>query len=293
MFCLVSGSDSNGEHEPLAPQDFINVSMRRKVIGKLIFPTLSSDNFVFKSYKIMSRAQNAQSIINGAFLFEFNSKKDKIISAKICFGGISTDFIHAEKLEKFLVDKNLFTNDNLQGAIQVLKDELKPEEIGDMPTPEDRRRIAISLFYKFVLNISPSEKIEKKYKSGGNLLIREMSSGKQVIDVNEGKSKLFKRIPKIEGDIQCTGEAQYVNDIPKHLNELHAAFVLGDKVHGRIVKIDAEEALKLPGVFAFSTVPKTYRDLTTLCLSNSVFTHLKLKKFSALINCCTMDNQLE
>jgi xanthine dehydrogenase/oxidase len=252
LFYLVSGPSTEGEHEPLAPSDFINVSMRRKVIGKLIFPSLNSDNFVFKSYKIMSRAENAQSIVNGAFLVEFNSNnREKVLSTKICFGGISSEFIHAEKLETFLKDKNLFTNEILQESIKILKDELKPDIIGDLPSPKDRQRIAISLFYKFILNISPKSIIKSQFQSGGNILTRGLSTAKQVIDVNEGKSKLFKRIPKVEGESQCSGESQYVNDIPKQHNELHAAFVLGDKVNGKIVNIDVDEALKIPGVYAF------------------------------------------
>lgn len=247
----MSGADAEGEHEPLLPQDFINVSMRRKVIGKIVFPSLNSDSFVFKSYKIMPRAQNAGSIVNAAFLLEMSPTKGEVKSAKICFGAISSEFIHADKLEKFLCGKNLFTNETLQGAIKVLSDELKPEEIEALPSPSDRKRLAISLFYKFVLNTSPNHKIKSEYASGGNLLVRGLSRGHQVINQNEGKSKLYKRIPKIEGEVQCSGEATYVNDMPKHHDEIHAAFVLGDKVHGRIVNIDASEALKVPGVVAF------------------------------------------
>lgn len=247
----MSGADAEGEHEPLLPQDFINVSMRRKVIGKIIFPSLNASEFTFKSYKIMARAENASSIVNAAFLLEMSPTKDQVKSAKICYGAISADFVHAEKLEKFLCGKNLFSNETLQGAIKVLDDELEPEVMDPLPAPADRKRLAISLFYKFVLHISPRDKIKSEYASGGNLLVRGISSGKQVITQNEGKSKLYKKIPKIEAEVQCSGEAQYVNDMPKVHDELHAAFVLAESVNGRIVNIDASEALKIPGVVAF------------------------------------------
>lgn len=247
----MSAAGAEGVHEPLLPLDFINVSMRRKVIGKIIFPSLNSSEFTFRSYKIMVRAQNAGSIVNAAFLLEMNATKDIVKSARICYGAIAADFNHAEKLEKFLIGKNLFTDQTLQAAIKVLVDELHPDEIEALPSPNDRKRLAISLFYKFVLNISPKGKVTSKHASGGNLLVRGVSKGKQVIDTNEGKSKLYKRIPKIEGEIQCSGEATYVNDMPKCHDEVHAAFVLGDKVHGRIVGIDASEALKVAGVVGF------------------------------------------
>lgn len=244
----MSGADEF--HTPLAPSDFINVSMRRKLIGKIIFPALDS-SFVFRSYKIMPRAQNAHSYVNAAFLLKFNEQKDAVQSATICFGGIDEIFVHAEKLEKYLKGKNIYSNEVLKESCEILKKEVKPDAVLPSASPEYRQHLAISLFYKFILNTAPTHEVKSNFKSGAEILKREISSGFQIIDVNEGKSKLYKRIPKIDGDIQCTGEAQYVNDIPKFQNELHAAFVLGDKVNGRIVNIDATEALKIPGVEAF------------------------------------------
>lgn len=246
----MSGATKEGEHNPLNPTDFINVSMRRKVIGKIVLPALNS-SFVFRSYKIMPRAQNAQSYVNAAFLLQFNEQTNLIASARICFGGIDEYFVHAERLEKFLVGKDIYSNDVFKQACEVLKKEIEPDTVLPNASAEYRKHLAISLFYKFVLNTAPSGKVKAEFKSGAELLKREISSGTQEVEVNEGKSKLYKKVRKVEGEIQCTGEAQYVNDIPKYQNELHAAFVLGDKVNGRIKHIDASEALKIPGVAAF------------------------------------------
>lgn len=234
----------------MMPSDFVNISMRRKVIGKIIFPALPNSS-VFRSYKIMSRAQNAQSYVNAAFMVQFNDNKDAVKLAKFCFGGINDDFVHAEKLEKFVNGKDIYNNDVFKEAVEVLSKEIKPDSVLPSATPEYRKHLAISLFYKFILNTSPSGSIKAEFKSGAELLKREISSGRQEFDVNEGKSKLYQKVKKVEGDIQCTGEAQYTNDIPKYQNELQAAFVLGEKVNGRIVNIDASEALKIPGVVAF------------------------------------------
>lgn len=230
------------------PSDFVNISMRRKVIGKIVFPALPT-SAVFRSYKIMPRAQNSHSYVNSAFLVQFDESQ-RIKSAKFCFGGISEDFVHAEKLEKFVIGKDIYSNSVLKAALEVLSKEIKPDSVLPNASPEYRKHLALSLFYKFVLNTSPEDKIKAEFKSGAELLKRGISSGRQEIDVNEGNSQLYKKVKKVEGDIQCTGEAQYVNDIPKYQNELHAAFILGDKVHGRIANIDASEALKIPGVVA-------------------------------------------
>lgn len=57
---------------------------------------------------------------------------------------------------------------------------------------------------------------------------------------------------------QATGEAIYVDDMPKMENELYLALVLSTKAHAKIVSIDATEALRLSGVHAFYSA----KDLT-------------------------------
>jgi len=50
---------------------------------------------------------------------------------------------------------------------------------------------------------------------------------------------------------QCTGEAQYVDDLPSHRDTLHAAFVLSARPHARLVAVNASKAEAVPGVVAF------------------------------------------
>ena len=246
----VSGAEPENECSPMLPSDFFNVSMRRKVIGKIIFPALNS-SFIFKSYKVMPVAQNSHAYVNAAFLLQLNESRSLVQSAKICFGGICENFIHAEKLEKYLVGKNIYDNEIFKSAVEILSKDVEPEASLAETSVGFRKYLAISLFYKFVLKTAPVNKVKSEFKTGAELLKRELSKGFQEIEANEGKSKLYKQVKKFEGDVQCTGEAQYINDIPKFQKELHAAFVLGEKVHGRIASIDASEALKIPGVVAF------------------------------------------
>jgi xanthine dehydrogenase/oxidase len=217
--------------------------MRRKVIGKIIFPALDSEGFVFRSYKVMPRAQNSFSYVNAAFLLKLDETRDSVADAKICFAGINQEFTHAERTEKFIKSKSIFTNEVLQQVLEKMASEIHPE--ANMPPASDeyRKNLAISLFYKFVLSIAPESSINPRYKAGSVVLKRELSSASQEFEYIESRSKLYKKIPKVEGDIQCTGEAQYINDLPPQYNELFAAFVLGDKVNGVIGNIDASDAM--------------------------------------------------
>lgn len=50
---------------------------------------------------------------------------------------------------------------------------------------------------------------------------------------------------------QTTGEAVYIDDMPRISNELVGFLVTSKVGHGKIKNIDASEALKIPGVSAF------------------------------------------
>jgi len=225
----------------LSPINFITTDMQKKLLTKITLPSYDSKKFVFRSYKIMPRAQNAHAYVNAAFLLEMDSTK--VISAKICYGGINPTFIHAEKTETFLIGENLFENKSLHNALTILNDEIKPDWILPDASSEYRKNLALSLFYKFVLNIAPKDSVSEKYQSGGQNLKRGLSSGTQTFDTYEKNWPLTKNIPKIEADVQCTGEAKYINDFPSMPNELHAAFVTAKNVHGVITNIDASDAL--------------------------------------------------
>src|SRR5436190_12693751 len=60
------------------------------------------------------------------------------------------------------------------------------------------------------------------------------------------------RIPRVDGPEKVTGQARFGDDLTLY-GLLHVRLVLGQYAHARIVKIDATEALKQPGVLAVIT----------------------------------------
>lgn len=189
----------------------------------------------------MLRAQNSEAYVNAAFLFRFNP--NGVESARMCFGGINPQFIHAIDTETLLRGKNLYTNETLQLAIKVLRNELKPDEVMPDACPEYRRNLAISLFYKFVLSTCNEKLIKPENKTGANILERPLSKGTQVFETNKDEYPLTEPIVKNDGLVQVSGIAEYANDIQQQSDQLWAAFVPATKVHYKIGSIDASEAL--------------------------------------------------
>ncbi|XP_055686789.1 uncharacterized protein LOC129792085 isoform X2 [Lutzomyia longipalpis] len=243
--------DTKGSDLVVAAEDFLGIDMKKKILTKISLPALPADKFEMRSFKITPRAQNAHAYVNAGFLFEFSSARDKIQSARICYGGINPKFVRASAAEKLLVGSDPFTNDTLKKVIDSLKDELKCDAVMPDAAPEFRQKLAIGLFYKAILGMAPEGKVRKEFKSGGSVIDRPLSSGKQTFDTYKGNWPLTQPVEKLEATIQCSGEIKYTNDFPKMPNELWAAFVHATEVQSVIKDVDPQDALKIPGVVAF------------------------------------------
>lgn len=232
------------------PSEYLSLDMRQKVILSVTFPKLEPAHFVFRSYKVMPRAQNAHALVNAAFLFEFQqtNASQSIKSCRICYGGINPKFLHAEATENLLAGaSDLYTNECLSKAIKSLQNELVPDSILTDAPAEYRKNLAIALFYRFILATAPPDQIHSQYASGGWPLERALSSGIQTFQSNEKTYPLTQPALKYEGLTQCAGEAEYVNDMFSNVShadqELWAAFVPATQVHAKVVRIDATNAL--------------------------------------------------
>lgn len=96
--------------------------------------------------QIMPRSQNALAIVNAAFSVKFDG--DLIESISVVYGNISTNFNHAVNTEAYLKGKNLFNNQVVQGAINMLNKEIVPVEKPPAQSSWARKKLAIGLFYK-------------------------------------------------------------------------------------------------------------------------------------------------
>ncbi|XP_039453634.1 uncharacterized protein LOC120432483 [Culex pipiens pallens] len=228
--------------------------MTQKVLQTITIPALEPTQHLFQSFKIMPVAQNSRAYVNAGFLIKF--RKEHVLVPErvtICFGGINPVFVHATETENYLIGRPLFTNETIQNALQLLSTELEPNPSLSEASPIYCKQLALSLFYKFILATAPQHTmiVNPRFKSGGLILERALSSGKQSYDTYPSKWPLTQNVPKIEALAQTSGEAEYINDMPDRPNELHAAFVLATEVQSRIAKIDATEAMKVKGVVGF------------------------------------------
>ncbi|XP_002000312.2 indole-3-acetaldehyde oxidase [Drosophila mojavensis] len=244
--------ESADKQQTVSLASYMKLSMDGKIIRGIVLPAYSKNNYLFDSYKIMPRAQNAHAYVNAAFLLELDAES-KVKNARICFGGIRPDFVHATPIEQLLVGRNPFDNALLEQVFDKLSTLLQPDEVLPDASPDYRRKLACGLLYKFLLKAAAQRQqtLGSRQVTGGSLLQRPVSKGQQSFETFEQHYPVTKPTEKHEGLIQCSGEATYVNDLPTQHNQLWAAFVTAKRVGAVVSKVDTSAALALPGVVAY------------------------------------------
>ncbi|XP_018402593.1 PREDICTED: xanthine dehydrogenase-like [Cyphomyrmex costatus] len=229
--------------------EFLELDMHHKIIYSVVLPKLT-DQYIYRSYKIMPRAQNARAHVNAGFLFKLDTNGKVLEQPNIIFGGINKNFTHASVTEKFLTSKIIFSSSLLKQALDYLYADVQPDHVLPDYSPEFRRTLAVGLFYKCVVSIKP-EAVYPFYYSGGTLLQRSLSSGRQFYNTNANVWPVTKPMPKLESIAQISGKAQYCDDLPPFHREVFCAFVVTNVASGYIYKIDANQVLQMKGVVAF------------------------------------------
>uniref|UniRef100_A0A1B0DAA3 Uncharacterized protein n=1 Tax=Phlebotomus papatasi TaxID=29031 RepID=A0A1B0DAA3_PHLPP len=243
-------TDTNGDHQTVSPRDFLTVDMDKKVITLITMPWIAPDRYRLKFYKVSDRAQNATIYMNAGFLLEIDQGSGFVISSTIVYGGVNPSFVRAKSVEKCINGKDLFHNKTIQSVVNEISSKFVFDDSLPNTSAEFRRILAKGLFYKVVLSLAPRSIISPKYQSGSSPIYRPLSSGKQIYQSTPALYPLTQPITKVEALVQCSGEAEYVNDIYVH-NSLWATFVLSNDPLKTIASIDASEALAVKGVKAF------------------------------------------
>lgn len=105
----------------------------------------------------------------------------------------------------------------------------------------------LAKFSLFVSNQLASQPLSDRDLSALKDIERGISSGSQVFQEGNGPI-VGKSIVHTSAMKQVTGEAIYVDDIPKLANELYAVIVPSTEAHAFIKNVDPSQALSMPGV---------------------------------------------
>lgn len=238
-----------------------NIVEPDEVLTSILFPYTHEDQH-FLAYKQAKRRDDDIAIVNLALNVEFESGTNKVKMMNMAFGGMAPIVAMTPKTCATAVGELWDEN---------LVEKMNKELINELPLSPSapggnisyRRSLTLSLFFKAYLDIA--QKLEKKSITNANIPETERSGANVFHTLIPKSTQIYEKVPdnqpnhdpigrpKVHASAfkQTTGEAIYLDDMPKWENELYLALVLSTKAHAKILSIDPSEALKIPGVHRF------------------------------------------
>lgn len=224
------------------------------IIASLRIPVAQEKGEYIRAYKQAKRKDDDIAIVNAVFRVKLST--DQIVEmVDLVYGGMAPTTISAKQTVKNLKGKQWTLPQTLEEAMDSLEHDfdLRFGVPGGMATY--RRTLALSFFYKFyhetMADLSSDEvQIDKGVISE---VERDISTGQRDHDaaLSYEKKVLGKETPHVAAMKQCTGEAQYTDDIPVQRNELFGVMVLSTKARAKILSVDHSPAFDLPGVVEY------------------------------------------
>ncbi|KAJ9306892.1 hypothetical protein DTO217A2_3673 [Paecilomyces variotii] len=224
------------------------------VIASLRIPVASDKGEFVRAYKQSKRKDDDIAIVNAALRVSL-SESNNVMSCSLVYGGMAPMTVSAKTAEEYLVGKKFTDPSTLEGVMNALGQDfdLRFGVPGGMATY--RKTLAMSFFYRFYHDVL--SKLETKALGADQEAIEEIeraiSTGKKDHDASVAYQQriLGKPTAHVSALKQCTGQAQYTDDIPNQKNELYGCLVLSTKAHAKILNVDASAALDIPGVYDY------------------------------------------
>ncbi|OLL25899.1 Xanthine dehydrogenase [Neolecta irregularis DAH-3] len=219
------------------------------VISSIRIPISRSREFV-RAYKQAKRRDDDIAIVNTGMRVRL-SEKNIVEEISLAYGGMGPTTMQARNAMASLLSKRWGDEDVLQKAYDGLEQDF-PLSFG-VPGGMSvyRKALALSFFFRFWCDVAKSVGLYEWDNDGIDEIEREISKGSADLPSPYENEIVGRGDPHIAALQQSTGEAQYTDDIPRLWNELYGAIVMSTKAHAKILSVEYQSALELPGVKAW------------------------------------------
>eukprot|EP00897_Mesotaenium_endlicherianum_P009776 jgi/Mesen1/8827/ME000053S08233 len=180
------------------------------------------------------------------------------VEVDLAYGGVAAKSVSAPRTAAFLTGK-AWTQATLAGALAVLREEIVIADTAPGGMPEFRRSLVASFLFKFFLHCSyqleeqanVAHSLPDTWRSAVAPHERPPARGLQYFESSPEGQVAGVSLAHMSADMQVSGEAEYVDDLPMPANGLHAALVLSTRPHARLLAIDTSRAAACLGYVAF------------------------------------------
>ncbi|CAI6331447.1 unnamed protein product [Periconia digitata] len=205
---------------------------------------------VIKAYKQAKRKDDDIAIVTAAFRVRLDPE-GCVEDVCLVYGGMAPTTKASPKTENALMGKRWFHSETLDTALAALLEDY------DLPygvpggMAEYRKTLTLSLFFRFWHESAAELGLGNVDEQVIDEIHRSISTGTRD-DYNPFEQRIVgKQIAHLSALKQCTGEAEYIDDMPHFGQELYGGLVLSSKAHAKILSIDYEPALAMPGVVGY------------------------------------------
>lgn len=215
-----------------------------KLLTHITIP-VSKEGEVVQSFKQAKRKDDDISIVTSSMYIQVHN--GFISECRLAYGGVAP-FTVLAKTSLSLVGQPVASLASLTRFLSSLDAEFAlPYSVpGGMAV--FRRSLIMSFFYKFVQTVLQSCGLNSD--DAALLEVTRTQKPKGVRDLqNEYKQDILgQNVMHLNAMRQVTGEAQYVDDLPEQVRELHGVQVLSSHARAKITRVDFDEALAIEGV---------------------------------------------
>ncbi|XP_013399614.1 xanthine dehydrogenase/oxidase-like [Lingula anatina] len=266
-YVTLASKDQGQRKLPLDHNFFISqrktLVQEKEVLVAVHIPYSKKNEYCY-GYKQAQRREDDVAIVNAGIRVLFQDNSNVIDNMSLVFGGLATTSLVAHNAAKQAQGRR-WADDLVPDMCRWLADDLPLSQDAPGGQVEYRRTLVSSFFFKFYLTVQlhlmqckqgqPAPKVLSSDMSATHVFHRDPSRSTQVYeDVPDDQSlddAVGRPMPTMSSVQQTTGEAQYYDDMPCADGELFLTLVTSTKAHAKILSIDANEALAMPGVHAF------------------------------------------
>lgn len=224
------------------------------IIASLRVPIAREKGEYLRAYKQAKRKDDDIAIVNAALRVTLDDRH-QVESVNLVYGGMAPTTVSAKEATEHLKGKDFTDTATLEGVMNALEKDfdIRFGVPGGMATY--RKSLALGFFYRFYHEVlselkANADKIDDDVRGEIERCISTGNKDQEAAQAYEQRV-VGKNNPHLAALKQCTGEAQYTDDIPVQRNELFGALVLSTKPHAKILKVDTSPAMDLPGVHSW------------------------------------------
>ncbi|CAI7670474.1 unnamed protein product [Penicillium pancosmium] len=209
---------------------------------------------VTKAYKQAKRKDDDIAIVTAGFRVRLD-EEGIVEDCGFAFGGMAPTTVMATKAQEAVAGKKWAEAATLEAATNALLDQFDLSFGVPGGMAQYRRVLTISMFFRFWHEAVHELGLADVDADLIQEIHRDISSGNRdnftSSMLNRGTQTVGRPIPHLSALKHCTGEAEYVEDMPRQHNELFGALVMSKRAHATLNSIDYAPALKMPGVVGY------------------------------------------